>query len=306
MGVALPNVTKLDDGQTRENAVNVRFRIDDLPCDVRAPLHVIHERTSGFPGLITARLLAGGLKSYLSLGKTAPALLRLDSGSEIQNLTPWEWDRLARSLPVAWASPSRVRMAVLEVLYERLEHGFPVTDSAYIHARLDTLDDTAMNTTMYYLARSKYMENRAAGVYSLSAEGIDAIERSKRIVPGTGVGFAIMAFREDTNRLWDIALAPALLALGLTPIRIDAQPVTQPVIDSIHEFIRRSDLVVADLTFARPNCYYEVGVAHTLEKRMLLTARESEAVHFDLQAYPLLRWEDTTLELLRTVAAAPI
>jgi hypothetical protein len=42
---------------------------------------------------------------------------------------------------------------------------------------------------------------------------------------------------------------------------------------------------VADLTEARPNCYYELGVAHTLRKEVIHLAYSSNDIHFDVRDF---------------------
>ncbi len=43
--------------------------------------------------------------------------------------------------------------------------------------------------------------------------------------------------------------------------------------------LERSDVVLADLSGERPSCYYEVGVAETLGKPLLVIAREGTPIH---------------------------
>ncbi len=74
-------------------------------------------------------------------------------------------------------------------------------------------------------------------------------------------------------------------------------------------FIREADIIVADLTNERPNCYLEVGYAMGLNKfrNLILTARadhapdaESDArVHFDLAGYDVLFWDPNDIDGFR-------
>lgn len=77
----------------------------------------------------------------------------------------------------------------------------------------------------------------------------------------------------------------------------------------IVSFIQSSDIIIADLTYERPNCYLEVGYAMGLDKfrNLILTAREDHhqdspnykkggpKIHFDLSGYDILLWDPNDL-----------
>jgi hypothetical protein len=64
------------------------------------------------------------------------------------------------------------------------------------------------------------------------------------------------------------------------------------ITDQILVNLDKSDVVLVDLTDERPNCYYEAGYAHALEKEIIFTVQEESTVHFDLAGYPQIRWSD--------------
>jgi nucleoside 2-deoxyribosyltransferase len=45
------------------------------------------------------------------------------------------------------------------------------------------------------------------------------------------------------------------------------------------EALEAADLVIADLSFERPSCYYELGLAQALGKRTLLIAQKDSQIH---------------------------
>lgn len=97
------------------------------------------------------------------------------------------------------------------------------------------------------------------------------------------------------------------------PRRIDVDNEGGLLKAEIVEFIQRSDIIVADLTNERPNCYLEVGYAMGLgrNQQLVLTVRrdhlpggagfrpEGPKVHFDLAGYDLLMWEPDDLDSFR-------
>jgi hypothetical protein len=72
--------------------------------------------------------------------------------------------------------------------------------------------------------------------------------------------------------------------------RVDEISHSKMITEVILSRIARARLVVADLTDARPNCYYEVGYAHSLGKPVILLAKEGTERHFDIAAYQWNYW----------------
>jgi len=105
--------------------------------------------------------------------------------------------------------------------------------------------------------------------------------------------FVIMSFAE-TDQFEDYVAAVKAVCqeAGFEAIRTDSRPSgeTHSIIDKIHEGIQTCGFVIADLTDARPNVYYEVGYAMGIQKKLILTSRKDESVHFDLQGYNRIEW----------------
>jgi hypothetical protein len=89
--------------------------------------------------------------------------------------------------------------------------------------------------------------------------------------------FVIMPIgREETDRVWAEAYEPTIKASGLDPFRIDKRDDGGLLTQQIVHQIQVSHLLIADLPFARPNCYYELGFAHGVNRsfRVVLCCRE--------------------------------
>lgn len=113
----------------------------------------------------------------------------------------------------------------------------------------------------------------------------------------------------DLDAVCDEAIVPALNSCGLDPKRVDKHTEGRLLKSEIVEFIESSDIIVADLTNERPNCYLEVGYAMGLDKfrNLILTAREDHnpdspnykkrgpKIHFDLSGYDILFWDPNNI-----------
>lgn len=118
----------------------------------------------------------------------------------------------------------------------------------------------------------------------------------------------------ELDRVCEEAIVPALKACGLDPKRVDKHNKGGLLKSEIIDFIEGSDIIVADLTNERPNCYLEVGYAMGVDKfkNLILTAREDHnqdspkyrpggpKIHFDLSGYDVLFWNPNNVEEFRT------
>jgi hypothetical protein len=109
------------------------------------------------------------------------------------------------------------------------------------------------------------------------------------------------------------AIVPALEACGFEAKRVDKHNAGGLLKSEIIGFIERSEIIVADLTNERPNCYLEIGYAMGIEKfrNLVLTVREDHSpespnhvrngpkVHFDLAGYDILYWHPDNLDAFR-------
>ena len=127
--------------------------------------------------------------------------------------------------------------------------------------------------------------------------------------------FIIMQIgNQELDKVYQRVIDPSVNSLGLKPKRIDKHNKGGLLKSEITAFIEDSDVIVADLTNERPNCYLEVGYTMGLNKfrNLILTAREDHnpdspnyrlggpKVHFDLSGYDILFWDPNRLDDFRT------
>ena len=65
--------------------------------------------------------------------------------------------------------------------------------------------------------------------------------------------------------------------------------------------LRNSDLVMADLTFERPSCYYELGLAEAVGANVALVAKTGTEIHQSAARHQVNTYD--TLEQYREVVA---
>lgn len=82
--------------------------------------------------------------------------------------------------------------------------------------------------------------------------------------------------------VFDEGISPALARFGFEAKRVDDQAVQGGIVDAIQRQIKQSYFLIADLSFERPNCYYEVGYAQALGKPVFLCKTDGAEVHFNI------------------------
>ena len=116
--------------------------------------------------------------------------------------------------------------------------------------------------------------------------------------------FVARWFEKSMNDICDEAIAPAIMAAGYVPYRIEEADSLDPITDQIIAEIRRSRFLVSDFTHgddgARGSVYYEAGFAHGLNIPVIFTAKEGTKPHFDTSTYPHILWKPDDLPAFRT------
>ena len=102
--------------------------------------------------------------------------------------------------------------------------------------------------------------------------------------------FVLMPFDEEFDPVYKKFIKPVFEEAGFVVDRADDILSQQNILKDVLEGIHKSDLIVADLTGANPNVFYELGLAHALRKPVILITQSIEDVPFDLKSYRLLEY----------------
>jgi hypothetical protein len=105
--------------------------------------------------------------------------------------------------------------------------------------------------------------------------------------------FYLCPFREPFDTIYRDHAKPAVEAQGFTVERVDEVYGTEPIIDDIWVGINSAAFVIADLTTRNGNVMYEVGLAHTVGKPVIMVTQAIDDVPFDLRHYRCIVYEFT-------------
>lgn len=93
--------------------------------------------------------------------------------------------------------------------------------------------------------------------------------------------FVVMPFGGQFDEIYRQIYKPTIREVGLEPLRADDIYNNQPIIQDIKQSIQDAALVLAEVTGRNPNVNYELGIAHALEKEVIIVSSNSEDVPSD-------------------------
>ena len=107
--------------------------------------------------------------------------------------------------------------------------------------------------------------------------------------------FVVMPFDEEFDLIYKGLIQPPFEAAGYHVVRADDITNQRNILHDIVVQLHDSDLIVADLTDTNPNVYYELGLAHGLERNVVLLSQHPSDTPFDLRSYRMIeygtRWD---------------
>jgi hypothetical protein len=108
-------------------------------------------------------------------------------------------------------------------------------------------------------------------------------------------GFVVMQFTEPYNDLYKEVIQPVAKECGVRTTRSDEVTGPGMILADIIREIHESDLIIAEITPANPNVFYEVGYAHALRKPTILIAEKGRQLPFDLSPFRTLFYDNSII-----------
>jgi hypothetical protein len=122
-----------------------------------------------------------------------------------------------------------------------------------------------------------------AGVEANTASTLKRLEKIANVEAGDSC-FVMMPFADPTGSYYKTVYEPAIKKSGLRAVRADDDMFsTGKIVDQIWTGIHNARVLVAELTGRNPNVFYELGLAHALQKPVVLVSSSEKDVPFDVQ-----------------------
>ena len=166
----------------------------------------------------------------------------------------------------------------------------------------------AENATNFKVGTIKLSDNwsRVQSALGISLTELAKVERDKSMFVQPWCGrpnwippdkafdlFVLMPFKADLRGVYEDHIKNVAASLSLKVGRADDFFTVGVVMSDVWTGICRSRIIIADCTGRNPNVFYEIGLAHTVGKPVVLIAQNSEDVPFDLRHYRYIPYEYT-------------
>jgi hypothetical protein len=162
--------------------------------------------------------------------------------------------------------------------------------------------------SIFPLYEDKYLSTVALKLNLLVKYLQDRLETQKKSIPASskpsylGIEkervFVIMSMDKEDSSLEDVhhAIKRVCKSFSLHAERSDDIEHSGSITNKIKERIKAAGTLVADLSYDRPNVYYELGYAHGLgrDEEVILLAKEHSKLHFDIKDFNIIFYKNIT------------
>ena len=121
----------------------------------------------------------------------------------------------------------------------------------------------------------------------------DIIVRRFKVEREVPKAFVVMQFSSPYNELYEDVIKEVCEDLNLSVIKGDESYGPGLIIADIIKQIEESKIIIAEISSANPNVFYEVGYAHALRKPTILIAERETELPFDVSPFRTLFYENS-------------
>ncbi|HTV57674.1 MAG TPA: hypothetical protein VMJ93_02290 [Verrucomicrobiae bacterium] len=133
-----------------------------------------------------------------------------------------------------------------------------------------------------------------SGQVGLFAFGRSPVEFENFVVrQRPGKVFVVMQFSEPYRQLYEEVIQPVVKTFDLCAYHVGEVFGPGIILNDIAQGIVEAEVVIAEITPANQNVFYELGYSHALNKPTILLAERGKQLPFDVSGYRVLFYDNT-------------
>lgn len=182
--------------------------------------------------------------------------------------------------PTRWIGRESMRKQVMNILNEGL---------AYVNMQLNEDGKLVVSERKITHATTEEIREEPTQPKLMT---VAPIFGARDIKPEENLCFVMMPFRPAFNRLYKEIIKPTIEACGFKCLRADDLFSPTPILQDIWVHICKSNVIIADATGRNPNVFYEIGIAHTVGKPVIIITQEQADIPFDIAQFRYFVYSD--------------
>ena len=183
--------------------------------------------------------------------------------------------------PTQWIGRDDLRKRIMNTLNEALIH---VNLQLNEEGKLVITDRKIKFPIAEEEKREMPMQDKALTIFP--------IFKARDITQEENLCFVLMPFKSPFDRIYRKQIKPTVEALGFKCIRADDIFSPTPILEDVWMHILKSKVIIADVTGRNPNVFYEIGIAHTVGRSVIIITQDKSDVPFDIAQYRYFVYSD--------------
>ncbi|MEM7309716.1 MAG: Clp protease N-terminal domain-containing protein [Planctomycetota bacterium] len=136
-------------------------------------------------------------------------------------------------------------------------------------------------------------EVEATSAARFEARIVETVLPGSEVAIERGTAFVLLPHQPAFDRLYDEAIAPALLGLGLAPEKGDDIGETGAILPQVWRRLRTAEVLIVVASGKNPNVIYELGLCHGIRRSPILLVEREEDLPFNLRQLRFVQYDDT-------------
>jgi hypothetical protein len=112
--------------------------------------------------------------------------------------------------------------------------------------------------------------------------------------------------RDHANDVFDYIIKPAMEECNILPIRSDQLLEPGKITDQMIREILNDDLCIAVLTFYNPNVFYELAIAQSFERPVVILIEKGQSLPFDVRDFRCVKYDFKPKSIVEKIHAKEI